>query len=82
MNLWPQPLYPMHGAVLSAAVAAIPLALVLILMGWLRKPGYVSAAAGLLSSLALACGVWHMPVGLALWLSLIHISLLWVEDTP
>jgi L-lactate transport len=67
MNLWPQPLYPMHGAVLSAAVAAIPLALVLILMGWLRKPGYVSAAAGLLSSLALACGVWHMPVGLALW---------------
>jgi lactate permease len=67
MNPWPQPLYPVHDALLSASVAAIPLALVLILMGWLRKPGYVSAGAGLLSSLLLACGVWHMPVNLALW---------------
>ena len=67
MNLWPQPLDPLHGMVLSAAAAALPLATVLILMGGLRKPGYVSAAWGLLCSLALACVVWRMPVHLALW---------------
>jgi lactate permease len=67
MNLWPQPLYPLHGAILSAAAAAIPLALVLILMGWLRKPGYIAAASGLASTLILACAVWRMPVSLALW---------------
>src|SRR6185437_10186837 len=67
MPLWHQPLSPAHGMALSAVVAAVPLAVVLVLMGWLRKPGYISAASGLLSSLVLACAVWHMPVGLALW---------------
>lgn len=67
MPLWHQPLYPAHGMAASAAVAAIPLIVVLLLMGWLRKPGYLSAAAGLVCALILACGVWRMPVGLALW---------------
>ena len=65
MNLWPQPLDPLHGMLFSALAAAVPLAVVLILMGGLRKPGYVSSAWGLLSCLVLACGAWHMPVKLA-----------------
>lgn len=67
MNLWHQPLYPLPGAAPSAAVAAVPLVVVLLLMGWLRKPGYFAAACGLASALVLACAVWRMPVGLALW---------------
>lgn len=67
MPLWHQPLYPAHGMALSAAVAAIPLIVVLALMGWLRKPGYLAAGCGLLCAIGLACGVWGMPAGLALW---------------
>jgi lactate permease len=66
MRLWSQPLDPLHGIALSAAAAALPLAVVLLVMGWLRKAGYVAAASGLVCSLLLACFVWHMPVDLAL----------------
>jgi lactate permease len=67
MSPWHQPLDPLNLMALSAVAAAIPLAVVLVLMGGLRKPGYVSAAAGLACSLILACTVWHMPVRLAAW---------------
>ena len=50
----------------SALAAAVPLALLLVLMGVLRKSGYVSAAWGLLCALVLAVAVWRMPVKLAL----------------
>jgi L-lactate transport len=66
MGLWSQRLDPLHGIVQSAAAAALPLVVVLIVMGWLRKPGYVAAVSGLLCSLLLACFIWHMPVNLAL----------------
>ena len=52
---------------LSALAAAAPLALLLVLMGGLRKSGYVSAAWGLGASLLLAATVWRMPVRLAFW---------------
>lgn len=67
MSLWPQPLNPVYNSALSALVAAIPLFVVLILMGGLRKSGWFSAACGLLVSLALAGAVWGMPVHLGLW---------------
>jgi lactate permease len=51
---------------LSALAAAVPLALLLVLMGVLRKSGYVSAAWGLLVAGVLAVTVWGMPVKLAL----------------
>ena len=66
MSLWSQPIDPLHGMALSAAAAALPLAVVLVVMGLLRKPGYVAAAWGLVCSLLLACVIWHMPVSLAL----------------
>jgi len=63
--LWPQPLAPVHSVALSALVAAIPLAVVLVLMGVLRKSGLVAAACGLTVALVLAVGVWGMPAPLA-----------------
>ena len=66
MPLWSQPLDPLPGIALSAAAAALPLAVVLIVMGWLRKPGYIAAGSGLVCSLLLACVIWGMPANLAL----------------
>lgn len=51
---------------LSALAAAVPLALLLVLMGLLRKSGHVSAAWGLVTAAVLALAVWRMPVKLAL----------------
>lgn len=66
MAPWPQPLDPFHSTALSALAAAIPIILLLILMGILRKSGLVSAAWGLLAAGVLALTVWRMPLGLAL----------------
>jgi lactate permease len=63
---WPQPIDPLHGLALSALAAAIPLFVVLLLMGVLRKPGYVAAAWGLASAFILSALVWRMPPQLAL----------------
>jgi L-lactate transport len=65
MHPWPQVVDPLHDIALSALVAALPLALLLVLMGGLRKSGYISAFWGLLASLALALAVWGMPLKLA-----------------
>jgi L-lactate transport len=65
-TLWSQPLNPLHSMLGSALAAAVPLAILLVLMGVLRKSGYVSAAWGLASVGALAVLVWGMPLKLAL----------------
>ena len=41
MNLWTQPLDPLGALPLSALVAAVPLGVLLLLMGILRKSGAV-----------------------------------------
>jgi lactate permease len=65
--VWPQPLAPVHSTTVSAAIAAVPLAVVLVLMGVLRKSGLLASACGLLTALALAVFVWGMPAPLASW---------------
>lgn len=65
--IWPQPLDPLHSMALSALVAAIPIAGLLILMGGLGKSGLFSSTCGLLTAAALAVLVWRMPPALALW---------------
>ena len=50
----------------SFLVAAIPIAVVLVLMGVLRRPAWQASLAGLLVGFALAVGVWRMPAALAL----------------
>lgn len=66
MHPWSQPVDPLNGIALSAVAAALPLAIVLLVMGGLRKPGYVAAISGLTTALLLACFVWRMPATLAM----------------
>src|SRR5512140_3403031 len=67
MPPWPQPLAPVHSLAASAAIAAIPLAVLLVLMGVLRKGGLLASACGLAATAILALGVWGMPAPLAGW---------------
>jgi lactate permease len=62
---WPQPLAPAYNLGISALFATLPLAVVLILMGGLRKSGALSAAVGLATAFLLAFLVWGMPLELA-----------------
>ena len=52
---------------LSALAAAVPLVVLLVLMGGLRKPGWVAAAWGLATAMALAVVIWRMPPAYAVW---------------
>src|SRR5690349_19303958 len=63
--IWPQPLDPAHSPLFSALLAALPLFVVLVLMGGLRKSGLFSSLWGLAAAAALAVFVWRMPVVLA-----------------
>lgn len=63
--IWPQPLDPAHSALFSTLLAALPLLVVLVLMGGLRKSGLFSSLWGLATAAALAVFVWRMPVVLA-----------------
>jgi L-lactate transport len=63
--MWPQPLNPLDSMLLSALAAGVPLAVLLILMGGLRKSGAFSAAWGLATAALLAMLIWRMPVELA-----------------
>jgi L-lactate transport len=65
--LWQQPLSPVHSLALSALVAVLPLIVVLVLMGVLRRSGLLSSACGLVTAAILAIGVWRMPAHLAAW---------------
>ena len=65
--IWPQPLDPFHSVALSALVAALPLILVLVLMGLFRRSGMVSSASGLGAAILLALLVWRMPAVLVMW---------------
>ena len=58
---------PVGGSLpLSFLVAVLPLAAVLVLLGVVRRPAWQASLAGIGVALALAIGVWKMPVGIAL----------------
>jgi glycolate permease len=63
---WPQPISPLHLLPLSALAAAVPLALLLVLMGVLRKSAVISAASALVAAFLMVLIVWRMPPVLAL----------------
>ncbi|MGD0577471.1 MAG: L-lactate permease, partial [Bryobacteraceae bacterium] len=68
---WLQNYTPAGGSLaMSAAVAALPLAVLLVLLGVYRKPGWVAALAALATAFAVITGVYGMPIGLALSASL------------
>jgi lactate permease len=51
---------------LSFLVAALPIAVVLLLLGVLRRPAWQASLAGLIVGLIIAVAAWHFPVRLAL----------------
>jgi lactate permease len=63
---WPQGYDPTHHWLLSAAWAALPLAVLLVSMAGLRIKGHLAALAGLATALLIAFAVFHMPVRLEL----------------
>jgi lactate permease len=51
---------------LSFIVAALPIVIVLVLLGWARRPAWQASLAGLVAALIIAIAGWHFPVGLAI----------------
>src|SRR5581483_6231297 len=65
--MWQQHYTPIAGSLgASALVAAIPIFVLLYLLGVKRKPAWIAALAGLAAALAVALGEYRMPVDKAL----------------
>jgi L-lactate transport len=84
--IWPQPLDPLHSVALSALAAALPLVIVLVLMGGLRKSGLFSSFCGLGTAILLALFLWRMPAVLVLWSAVYGVvyalwPILWIVFT-
>jgi len=64
--MFKQLLTPVAGSLpLSFIVAALPVAVVLLLLGVLRRPAWQASLAGLIVGLIIAIGVWSLPADLA-----------------
>ena len=62
-----QLLTPVGGSLaLSFLIAALPVALVLVMLGVLRRPAWQASLGGLLLAFAIAVLIWRMPLRLAL----------------
>ena len=65
--MWQHNYEPIGGSLgLSALVAAIPIVVLFVMLGVLRKPAWMSAVAALVSALVVALVAYGMPVKLAL----------------
>src|SRR5438067_437647 len=63
--MWQQNYTPVANSLaLSALVAAIPIFVLLLLIGIKRKPAWIAALAGLATTLVVAVAVYRMPFGL------------------
>jgi L-lactate transport len=61
---WQQTYFPVGGSLaLSALVAALPIFVLLLLLGVLRKPAWIASLAGLATAMVVALGVYGMPAG-------------------
>ncbi len=61
-----QLLMPVGGSLpLSFIMAALPVLVVLVLLGILRRPAWQASLAGLFVGLLTAIGIWDLPVNLA-----------------
>ncbi|HKW89215.1 MAG TPA: L-lactate permease [Candidatus Acidoferrales bacterium] len=67
VQIWPQPIAPIHSLPISALAAMIPLLVVLLLMGLLQRSGLLASACGLASAGILAMWAWGMPARMAGW---------------
>src|SRR5689334_8316191 len=65
--MWTQTYAPIGGSLgLSAIAAAVPIVVLFIMLGALRKPAWAAACAALISAFVVALVVYGMPVRLAL----------------
>src|SRR3954468_11700898 len=65
--MWQHNYTPLSGSLpLSALVAALPIFVLLFMIGVMRKPAWVSAFTGLLGAVIVALFVYRMPVGVML----------------
>ena len=61
--MWQHNYTPLNGSLfLSAAVAALPILVLLVLLGVLRKPAWISALAGLGTTILMALFLYGMPI--------------------
>jgi lactate permease len=63
--MWSQSYLPLGGLVPSALLAAVPVVVMLYLLGIARKPAWVAGLVGCATALAIALAAYHMPVNLA-----------------
>src|SRR5258708_31302260 len=63
---WPQNYRPLGNRALSAFVAALPVVVLLGLLGFARARAHRAALGGLAAALVIAIVIFRMPVGLAL----------------
>ncbi len=63
--MWQHNYDPLGNPVLSTLVAAVPIVVLLIMIGVLRKPAWMSALAGLGTALVIATVAYGMPADLA-----------------
>ncbi len=60
--MWPHQYFPVGGSLpLSALVAALPIFVLLILLGVFRKPAWMAASTGLLAAIVVASLAYRMP---------------------
>jgi lactate permease len=65
--MWTQVYAPIGGSLgLSAIAAAVPIVVLFIMLGALRKPAWAAASTALLSAFVVAIAVYRMPLNLAL----------------
>src|SRR5262245_43261973 len=65
--MWTQTYAPLGGSLgLSALAAAVPIIVLFIMLGALRKPAWVAATAALIAAFVVALTVYGMPVKLAI----------------
>src|ERR1700686_2127658 len=63
---WVQIYTPIGGSLgLSALVAALPILVLFVMLGVLRKPAWMAAATALVSALVVALAAYGMPIRLA-----------------
>ena len=65
--MWQHNYQPVAGSLgVSAVVAAIPIVVLFVMLGALRKPAWMSAFTALISALLVSLVVYGMPMKLAL----------------
>lgn len=73
--MWTQNYIPLGGSLaLSATVAALPLLIILLMLGLWRKPSWLAGLTGCAVALAVALFVYGMPVGLAVSSALLGVA--------